>query len=89
MVDEIVVDEKKLNGLLTQLILEEKVGLLTGADFWSLHAIEKIGLRKVLLSDGPNGVRGTTWDERDTSLLCPNPSALSATWDPPSGRRRC
>lgn len=80
--DVAAVDEKKLGKLLMALTLEEKVGLLTGADFWSLHAIEKIGLRKVLLSDGPNGVRGTTWDERETSLLFPNPSALSATWDP-------
>ncbi|WP_430331804.1 beta-glucosidase [Rhodococcus sp. ACT016] len=78
----VVVDERKLGSLLAELTLEEKVGLLTGADFWSLDAIEKIGLRKILLSDGPNGVRGTTWDERDTSLLFPNPSALSATWDP-------
>lgn len=81
------VDEGKLGKLLAELTLEEKVGLLTGADFWSLDAIEKIGLRKVLLSDGPNGVRGTTWDERDTSLLFPNPSALSATWDPEQVRR--
>ncbi|GAA4487856.1 glycoside hydrolase family 3 C-terminal domain-containing protein [Rhodococcus olei] len=76
------VDEEALGALLAELTLEEKVGLLTGADFWSLHPIEKIGLRTILLSDGPNGVRGTTWDERDTSLLFPNPSALSATWDP-------
>ncbi|WP_433605517.1 beta-glucosidase family protein [Prescottella agglutinans] len=80
--DVAAVDEEKLEKLLTELTLEEKVGLLTGADFWSLDPIEKIGLRKLLLSDGPNGVRGTTWDERDTSLLFPNPSALSATWDP-------
>ncbi|MCL2532982.1 MAG: glycoside hydrolase family 3 C-terminal domain-containing protein [Nocardiaceae bacterium] len=80
--DATAVDEDKLGKLLAELTLEEKVGLLTGADFWSLDPIEKIGLRKLLLSDGPNGVRGTTWDERDTSLLFPNPSALSATWDP-------
>ncbi|MDH6194047.1 beta-glucosidase [Mycobacterium frederiksbergense] len=81
------VDEKKLGSLLEELTLEEKIGLLTGADFWSLNAIEKIGLQKVVLSDGPNGVRGTTWDERDTSLLFPNPSALSATWDPGQVKR--
>ncbi|WP_241565838.1 beta-glucosidase family protein [Prescottella agglutinans] len=80
--DANAVDEERLAELLDELTLEEKVGLLTGADFWSLDAIEKIGLRKIRLSDGPNGVRGTTWDERDTSLLFPNPSALSAMWDP-------
>ncbi|CAM2813974.1 glycoside hydrolase family 3 C-terminal domain-containing protein [Prescottella defluvii] len=85
--DAAAVDEERLARLLAELTLEEKVGVLTGADFWSLHEIEKIGLRKVLLSDGPNGVRGTSWDERDTSLLFPNPSALSATWDPEQVRR--
>jgi beta-glucosidase len=79
--------ETKLAGLLGRLTLEQKVGLLTGADFWSLNPIPEIGLREVLLSDGPNGVRGTAWDERETSLLFPNPSALAATWDPGQARR--
>ena len=79
--------ETKLAGLLGKLTLEQKVGLLTGADFWSLDPIPEIGLRKILLSDGPNGVRGTAWDERETSLLFPNPSALAAIWDPGQAHR--
>src|SRR3954447_22234987 len=79
--------EKKLSDLVGRLTLEQKVALLTGEDFWSLRAEPAIGLRKVLLSDGPAGVRGTTWDERETSLLFPNPTALAATWDPVQARR--
>ena len=48
------------------LSLEQKVRLLTGADFWSLHAEPAVGLRRLVVSDGPAGVRGETWDERDT-----------------------
>ncbi|MBW8805954.1 MAG: glycoside hydrolase family 3 protein [Catenulisporales bacterium] len=83
-------DEKKptdLGTLVGRLTLEQKVALLTGADFWSLPEAPEIGLRKILLSDGPAGLRGTTWDERDTSLLFPNPTALAATWDPALVRR--
>ncbi|MFD0632465.1 beta-glucosidase [Catenulispora yoronensis] len=82
-------DENKpadLKDLIHRLTLEQKAALLTGEDFWSLPAVPEIGLRKVLLSDGPAGVRGTSWDERDPSLLFPNPTALAATWDP--GRAR-
>ena len=34
-----------------------------------------------MVSDGPAGVRGETWDERDTSANVPSPTALAATWD--------
>ncbi|WZO34252.1 glycoside hydrolase family 3 C-terminal domain-containing protein [Microbacterium sp. LWS13-1.2] len=33
------------------------------------------------LSDGPAGVRGPRWDERDPSLNLPSGSALGASWD--------
>jgi hypothetical protein len=68
--------------LLAKLSLEEKISLLTGADFWSLRGHPGIGLRPVRTSDGPAGVRGPRWDERDTALNVPAPVALAATWDP-------
>ena len=37
--------------------------LLTGADFWALHDEPAIGLRRVVTSDGPAGVRGERWDD--------------------------
>jgi hypothetical protein len=48
---------------LLSLSLEQKVRLLTGADFWSLHPEPDVGLRRLVLSDGPAGVRGERWDE--------------------------
>ncbi|GAB3699336.1 glycoside hydrolase family 3 protein [Saccharopolyspora tripterygii] len=80
-------EDKDLRSLLGKLTVEEKARLLTGADFWTLHPVPKIGLRRLVLSDGPNGVRGTTWDERDTSLLLPVASGLAATWDRDAVRR--
>ena len=63
------------------LPLEDKVLLLTGADMWSLHALPAAGLRRVVVSDGPAGVRGERWDERDVSANVPSATALAATWD--------
>lgn len=76
------IDESDLRARLARLTLDEKVRLLTGAGFWTLHPLPKIGLRRMVLSDGPSGVRGTDRDERHTSLLFPNPTAIAATWDP-------
>jgi beta-glucosidase len=36
----------------------------------------------MVLSDGPVGVRGTSWDDRDWGATTPSPTALAASWDP-------
>jgi len=79
--------ERVLEGLVRELDLPAKVRLLTGADFWSLPAEERIGLEPIVFSDGPAGVRGGVWDERDPSLSLPSGSALGATWDPGAATR--
>jgi beta-glucosidase len=73
--------EAALRQRLASLSLEQKVRLLTGADFWSLWPEPAIGLRRMVLSDGPAGVRGERWDERDPSANVPSPTALAASWD--------
>jgi beta-glucosidase len=70
-----------LEARVAALTLDEKVHLLTGQDFWSVPAQPSIGLRRLVLSDGPAGVRGELWDERDPSANIPSPTALSASWD--------
>ncbi len=78
---------------LRALSLDQKVRLVTGADFWALHAEPALGLRRLVTSDGPAGVRGERWDEREPSANVPSPTALAATWDEgrierrPAGRR--
>ncbi len=74
-------EESELAARLASLSLEQKVRLLTGADFWSLHPEPAVGLRRLVVSDGPAGVRGERWDERDPSANVPSPTALAATWD--------
>lgn len=57
------------------------VRLISGADVWSTVAVPEIGLSKVVMSDGPAGVRGTVWDERATAVSFPCGVALGATFD--------
>ncbi|WP_109523883.1 MULTISPECIES: beta-glucosidase family protein [Nocardia] len=73
--------EDTLHALVGKLDLAQKVRLLTGADIWSTPEEPAIGLRSMTLSDGPSGVRGPVWDERDPSLNLPSATALAATWD--------
>jgi beta-glucosidase len=75
-------DRALLTGLAARLSVAEKVALLTGADSWRLAGCPAIGLRPIVTSDGPAGVRGVTKDERKPSSSLPCPSALGATWDP-------
>lgn len=75
--------ERRVEEALAALSLEQKVRLLTGADVWSTHPEPAIGLRRIVVSDGPVGVRGEQWDERDPSVCLPSPTALAATWDEP------
>jgi beta-glucosidase len=69
------------SGLVAQLTLEQKVRLLTGADSWALHGESLVGLRPMILSDGPAGVRGLRFDPSNPSTSLPCPVALAATWD--------
>ncbi|GAA5154234.1 MULTISPECIES: beta-glucosidase family protein [Amycolatopsis] len=64
-----------------RLDLDQKIRLLTGASFWRTAAEPAVGLRSMLMSDGPSGVRGEHLDERDPSLNLPSGTALAASWD--------
>ncbi|MFZ6030594.1 MAG: glycoside hydrolase family 3 C-terminal domain-containing protein [Chloroflexota bacterium] len=43
--------------ILTQMTLEEKIALCSGADFFSTKAFEKHGIPAITLADGPHGLR--------------------------------
>ena len=43
--------------LISEMTLEEKASLLSGADFWHTKAVERLGIPAVMVSDGPHGLR--------------------------------
>ncbi len=69
-------NEARVDSLLTQLTLEEKIDLVGGLDSFYIRAIPKIGLPRLKMADGPVGVRNY------------GPSTvfggvgLAATWNP-------
>jgi beta-glucosidase len=72
---------------LVRLDLDDKVRLVDGLDMWALPALPEIGLRPLVMSDGPVGVRGTQWSSDGRTITLPSPTALAATWDAGLARR--
>ncbi|WP_062205787.1 beta-glucosidase [Demequina salsinemoris] len=75
--------------LVAQLTTDQKISLLSGADFWTTVAIPEHGVPSASLSDGPHGLRHQSADadhvgigSSDPSTCFPTASALGATWDP-------
>ncbi|MGR3872817.1 beta-glucosidase H [Streptomyces graminifolii] len=72
---------------LGRLGLDAKTRLLAGQDMWSLPELPEIGLKSLVMSDGPIGVRGVRWTAADPSVALPSPTALAASWDPELAHR--
>ncbi|HEX5906664.1 MAG TPA: glycoside hydrolase family 3 C-terminal domain-containing protein [Propionibacteriaceae bacterium] len=64
-----------------ELDLADKVQLLTGAAAFSLHGNEALGLRPMIFSDGPTGVRGSEFVGGKKVALFPNATLLAQAWD--------
>ncbi|MET7758855.1 glycoside hydrolase family 3 C-terminal domain-containing protein [Streptomyces sp. NPDC005389] len=79
--------EEVVEAALAKLDLDTKTRLLGGQDMWSLPALPEIGLKSLVMSDGPIGVRGVRWTADDPSVALPSPTALAAAWDPALARR--
>ncbi|MFD3532253.1 glycoside hydrolase family 3 protein [Streptomyces sp. NPDC058664] len=79
--------EEVVDAALAKLDLDAKTRLLGGQDMWSLPALPEIGLKSLVMSDGPVGVRGVRWTADDPSVALPSPTALAAAWDPALARR--
>jgi len=64
----------------TDLTLEEKASLTSGADFWTTKAIDRIGLPSIMMTDGPHGLRKQAGGTDHLGLA----SSVPATCFPPA-----
>ncbi|KAK1513120.1 beta-glucosidase [Colletotrichum tamarilloi] len=70
-----------VEALLEQLTLEEKISLTAGVGWWHTATVERLGIKPIRLSDGPNGVRGTHFFDSTPSACLPCGTAIGATFD--------
>ena len=75
--------------LVSQMTLEEKAGLCSGDDFWHTKAVERLGIPRTMVSDGPHGLRKQD-DAADhlgindsiRAVCFPTACATAASFDP-------
>lgn len=49
--------DEKARSLLAQMTLEEKAGLCSGSNLWWSKGVERLGVQKIMMTDGPHGLR--------------------------------
>lgn len=72
----------KIDNLLSQLTLEEKIYMLAGTRLWHSTAVPRLGIPSFQMADGPNGVRGVWSKMSPPAAATPIGVALGATWNP-------
>ncbi len=82
--------DKQIDGILSQMTLEEKVNMLHAKHMFISAGVERLGIADMIYADGPFGIReemqpdgwaGLGW-ENDKATFFPTGSALAATWSP-------
>lgn len=75
----------RVEALLSQMTLQEKVSLFSGKDLWRTVPVERLGIPSIVMTDGPHGVRAS--DEGTGRIVGPATSyptgiSMGASWDP-------
>ena len=81
--------ENKIKDLLSQMTLEEKASLCSGEDMWRTKGLERLGLPRMMMCDGPNGLRKQEGaadhlgvNDSIEAVCFPSGSAVASSYDP-------
>ena len=82
--------DRQVKEWLERLTAEEKIALLTGADFFDSRGVDRLGISAFRMSDGPHGVRAQTEGAADhlglnasAAATCfPSGAAMASSWNP-------
>ena len=84
--------DKKIDSLISQMTLEEKVGMIHASSSFTSGGVERLGIPEWVMSDGPHGVRmehGRDWTldnaGNDSATYLPTGITLASTWNPDLG----
>ena len=76
---------QNIDSILSQMTLEEKAALCTGATNWKTVAVERLDLPAMFVSDGPHGLRKVENEGLGAKSLpatCfPTASSTASSWD--------
>jgi beta-glucosidase len=77
---------KNIDSIISQMTLEEKAALCTGASHWTTTPVERLGVPELTVSDGPHGVRRVAdvhsiANESLPATCFPTASCLASTWN--------
>lgn len=78
--------QNEIDRIISQMSLEEKATLCTGASNWTTTPIERLGIPAMFVADGPHGLRrqpsATDSAVKSLPATCfPTASLLASTWD--------
>ena len=77
--------DQRVEALVSQLSLREKVALLSGLDIWRTVPVERVGIPSITMTDGPHGVRANR-DEAarpvGPTTAFPTGVSMASTWNP-------
>lgn len=71
----------KIEELIQQMTLEEKISMLAGANLWHTAPVKRLRIPAMRFIDGPNGGRGIYLNMSPRSVCTPVGIALGATWN--------
>lgn len=69
--------DDRIQGLIDQMTLDDKVAMVAGEDPWMTHPIPRLGISSVKVADGPHGVRNG-----GKATCFPTGIGMAATWNP-------
>ena len=82
--------EQYIENCVSQMTLEEKIGMIHGDGFFKTKGVDRLGIPPLKMSDGPMGVRNEFHNDSwivighsdDYVSYAPSNSAVAATWNP-------
>lgn len=77
----------KHSEIINKMTLKEKAELVSGENYWYLHEVKKAGLPKIMLTDGPNGLRKQNTEKRPDGIGLGN--SVPSTCFPPAVTSAC